>query len=100
MPGKDLSCISGINITRTHVINNNSSITLSAHRRPFYFHSISTSSCFRVELHRFRSSTRGKLVMAVCVLGINAYIFMTVQSCLCNSSSYHIHFIIFISCAI
>ncbi len=27
---------------------------------PFYFRLLSTSSYFRVELHRFRSSTRGK----------------------------------------
>jgi hypothetical protein len=75
--GKELSYISGINITRSHVINNDSSITLSVYRHPFLFLLFQRVLAFGLSCIDFDLQQEVKLVMAACVLGISAYIFMT-----------------------
>lgn len=75
---KDILCTSGINMARYLENNNTSSIMLSAHRHPF-----STFIVFDEFLlpswaaSVLISNEEVRLVMAVCVLEISAYIFMT-----------------------
>ncbi len=76
MSDKDIFCISGINMTRTHVIKQHTFNTISAHRHPFTFVYFRRVLTFGLSCIGFDLQLEVKLVMAACVLGISASIFM------------------------